>query len=172
MTGGPRICVYFSKGRNCLEVLRRIKEHEPDARICAMVPKGYPFSEDEKALADEVVETELPHYSPRNVAACLRLVRQIRAAQYDAFVIMFDSVQLRILSALAGARRRIHCTMDGRLVPVTASIPGVMADVAARAIWGRLVYIGIWLAVRLLPVRGIGDRSGLPDANDTEPKGA
>lgn len=150
----PRICAYFSVGRNYLKVLRAIRAEEPNARLCAMVPAGYPVSEAEASVADEIIETQLARYSAWNVPACLRLVRQLRAGRYDVFVVMFDSTELQVLSSLAGARRRSYCTMDGRLVPLTAPIPRVLAGAVARTVRGRLAYALLWLAVRVLRVRG------------------
>lgn len=152
MNEARRICAYYSKGRNFLEVLRAIKEHEPTALVQAMTPPSYPLSADERALADEVAVTERDHYSPWHVRACLRLVRQMRAGRYDGFVITFDSPQLRILSALAGARRRLYCTMDVRLEEVRPSIPAILASTATRMMWGHVVYAGIWLIVHLCRV--------------------
>ena len=57
MSQPTRIGVFYSKGRSYLEVLRCVHRHEPEARICAIVPAGYLPSNDERAAADEVVET-------------------------------------------------------------------------------------------------------------------
>ena len=156
MSNVARICVYFSKGRRFSDVLRAVREQERHAHICAMIPARYPLSAQERAMADEVVETELARYSLRRPRACARLVRQIRDGHYDGFVILFASPKLRILSALAGTRRRMYCTMDGRLVAIHASIAGIIAGTVARNLWGRVVYMGIWLTVHMLPVRHRG----------------
>jgi hypothetical protein len=152
MTHSPRIGVFYSKGRTYLDVLRSLREEDPGAHVCAIVPAEYPVSRDESSLADEVIRIERSRYSWRDIRPLRRLMRQIRAARLDAFVILFDSPRLRILAALSGAKRCAYCTMDRRLVEVRPSVAATLANVVIRTIWGRLVYTGIWLAVHLLHV--------------------
>jgi hypothetical protein len=151
MTSAPHICVFYSKGRTFTDVLSHVKARQPNARLCALVPAGYPVSEAGWPTLDEVVQTGLPRYSWRNPLSFMRLVRQIRRPRYDAFVIAFDSPRLRVLSALSGATR-LYCAMDGQLLPLHGSISGTLADVLIRSIRGRLTYAYIWLIVRLLHV--------------------
>ena len=153
MSRKPRVCVYFSVGRNLASVLRSVKQSLPDASITAVIPPGYPVSDDERSLAEEILNTDFVRYSWRTLPALARLILQFRRARYDAFVILFDSPRLRIVSSLSGATDRFHCRMDGRLAPVRISIPGTIADVVFRNVWGRIVYVGIWLIVRFCPVR-------------------
>jgi hypothetical protein len=155
MSAGPRICVFYSKGRTYVDVLRCVAKAFPNAQLVAVIPAGYPLSPEETSLSAEVVMTESTRYSARQPGALLRLVRQLRAARYDTFVILFDSPRLRIFSALSRAKERLHCRMDGQLVPVTASIPGTMLDVAWRNVKGRIVYRWIWLVVRCCKARFI-----------------
>ena len=158
MSAGPRICVFYSKGRTYVDVMRCVANSFPNGQLVAVVPAGYPLSTEEAALATEVVVTESTRYSVRQPGALLRLVRQLRGARYDTFAILFDSPRLRIFSALAGAKERLHCRMDGRLVPVTASIAGTLLDVLWRNVKGRIVYRWIWLVVRCCKVRSVGPR--------------
>jgi hypothetical protein len=160
MSRKPRVCVYFSVGRNFLNVLRSVKQSLPDASITAVIPPGYPISGDERSLAEEIIETDLVRYSWRTLPALARLVRQFRRERYDAFVILFDSPRLRIVSSLSGAAERLHCRMDGRLALVRMSIPGTIADVVFRNVWGRIVYAVIWSIVRFRPVRLRDRRDG------------
>ncbi len=152
-SAGMRIGVFYSLGPHFLRTLSRLKADYPAASLTAMIPPGYPLSDDERALADAFVETELPHYSPRNVGPCLRLLRQIRAERYDLFAVMFESPQLRALSALSGAHRRACCLPRGHLAALNSSLPAVLADECTRRIWGRIAYAAMWLAIRILPVR-------------------
>lgn len=151
---GARIAVFYSLGPHFVRTLQRLRAESPDAEITALLPPDYPLSEEGRALADRVVENELPHYSPRNVGACLRLIRGIRGGKYDVFAVLFDSLQLNILSALSGAGDRICCPPEGRLVPMRSTIPGILARETLRRALGNAVYAGIWLVVRLMPVRG------------------
>lgn len=146
------IGVFYSKGRSYLEVLRCVHRHEPEARVCAIVPRGYLISPEERAASDEIVETERTGYSLQDLGALRSLLRQIRGARYDTFVILFDSPRLRILAALSGARQCAHCTFDGRLARIGPSVAGTLCDVAARNVWGRLVYALVWLVVWCLRV--------------------
>jgi len=153
MTQKPtKVCAFYSKGRTYLDVLQCVRQRYPEAHVSAVIPARYPISREETALVDEVVETERTRYSLREIRPLIRLVRQIRAAHFDAFVVMFDSPRLRILSALSGARQRLFCRMDGEFAPLHSSVPGVMADVLVRSIRGRAAYAYIWLIVRLLHV--------------------
>lgn len=153
MSHKPRVCVYFSVGRNFSSVLRSVKQSMPEATITAVIPPGYPISGEERSLADEILKTDLVRYSWRTLPALGKLIRQFRHQHYDAFVILFDSPRLRIVASLSGASERLHCRMDGRLAPVRMSIPGTIADVIFRNVWGRIAYAGIWLIIRFRPVR-------------------
>ena len=155
MTPAPQVCVFYSKGRTFADVVSHVKAREPNAQVFALVPAGYPVAEIELTPPHEVVQTELAQYSWRDLRPFLRLVRQLRRTRYDAFVILFDSPRLRVLSALSGATRRLYCAMDGDLVPVKASVAGTLAAELARMLWGRLAYAGLWVIVRVLrvPVR-------------------
>ena len=152
-TQAPHICVYYSEGLNYLERLRALRRREPDARICAMVPAGYCPSEAERAVADEIVEMECGHYSPRDVRACLRLVRRIRAERFDGFVVMFNSLQLRILAGLSGARRCACWRGDNEIQPLTTSALLVPACLVFEAVRGWTAYAVAWTAVHCRPVR-------------------
>ncbi len=148
MSRQEHICVFHSKGRSFADALKYVRERRPEARICAMAPSGYPVGPEELASADEVIETEREQYSPRDFAALRQLVRQLRRTRFDCFVILFDSPKLRALAALSCAQSCTHLTLDGRLRPITPSLPGVAWDVLYRNIRGRLTYAWIWIMIR------------------------
>lgn len=148
-----RIGVFYSLGPHFRKTLETLRKEFPGAEVTIMVPPDYPLSDEERALADHTEETERDHYSPRDVGACLRLIRRIRRERFHAFVVMFDSVQLRCLAALAGVPNRLCCLPQGKLIPLGRSVVGVVVGEALRRAWGGVVYATLWLLVRLLPVR-------------------
>jgi hypothetical protein len=117
-----------------------------------MVPPGYPRA----ALAGtgaDIIETECGAYGLRNLPALLRLVRSLRAARYDQFVVMFDSPKLRLLAGLSGAREcRCH-TVDGRVLPVRMAPLRTLLDTLARNLRGRIAYAYIRWVVYHRPVK-------------------
>jgi len=153
MSEPARFGVFYSKGRSYLDVLRCVKQHEPESRVIAVVPPGYPISDEEEALAEAVIRTGHDRYGLRHPGALRRLVASLRGARYDCFVITFDSPKLRILAALSGARSPALVTLDGRLAPFRPSIAGTVADAVCRHLWGRAVFGWIWLVVRCTRVR-------------------
>lgn len=153
MTGPRRIGVYFSQGHHFVSTLRRLREDNSSAVITAIVPLGYPFSQEIEPLIDDVVETERARYSIRDLGGCLRLVRLLRAGRYDLFVVLFDTPRLRILSKLSRSTRCACCHPDGHIIAIRSSILGTLAAEDARCTTGAIAFMGVWLAVHLLPVR-------------------
>ena len=147
MKDKPSICVFFSFGPNYVEILRHTRAHHPDATICAMVPAGYPMTDEERSFVDEVVETELPSYSPRDPKACWRLVKLIRSRRFDRFVVMYESVQLRILAGLSGAKRCESRGRDNRNRVLSRSLPGALASILWVYTHGWFLFLRLWLVV-------------------------
>lgn len=143
-----RVCAFYSKGRTYLDVLRCVRAQYDQTELTAMTPPKYKLSQEEVSLADAVETTELAAYSAKAPKPFLRLVRRIRAARYDVFVITFDSTRLRILAALSGARKCAWCSLDGQVVAIRPTVAGALASAAVRNIRGRLVYAWLWLYVR------------------------
>ena len=148
-----RIGVYYSVGPHFARALQRLRKNYPDATLVAIIPPGLVLSDDARALTGETIVTEQPHYTPRDVGANARLIRRLRAEKFDAFCVLFDSVQLETLAALTGARIRLCCLPQGRLIRLRAPIPFIIAREAARQTLGRTVYAAVWLSVRMFRVR-------------------
>lgn len=153
MSEHTKVCVYYSEGPHVLRVIEAVRKTYPNAELTAMFPPDYPVSGDIESLAASIVRTERNHYSPRDLRACVRLVRRIRAARFDVCAVLFDSNQLLLLAALSGAPACIHGTMDGRLSPLPHSLMPAIATIMARLFRGHCTYAIAWLAVHLLPVR-------------------
>jgi hypothetical protein len=152
MSKAPRTCVFYSLGNNYPRILKEVRARYLGTRLCAMVPPGHPFTSEDLAPADEVIETERARYSPRDVGACLRLIRGIRAGRFDRFVVLFESRQLQILAALS---RAPHCEcwiIDGRVVALSPSVLGVFRRGATRVLRGIITYIRTWMVVTFKPV--------------------
>ena len=149
----PRFAVFHSPGHDLRPVLDALREVRQDAEITLWIPKGHKLPEAISALADAVAETELPHYSPRHVRACLRLIRGLRAQRYNAFTVLFDSPQLRLLAALSGASQCWLATGDGRLTALPVNPLRVLAEETLRGIAGRLTYLRVWISVHFFPAR-------------------
>jgi len=136
MTEPRRICAFYSEGLNFVELLHHVRRRHPAGHIIAMVPAGHRTTEREKSLVNEVVYMELPHYSPVQVRACLRLVNDMRARQFDLFIVRFRSRQLRLLAALSGARHCESWTGDNVIRPLPNTLPraawALIEDFAAR----------------------------------------
>ena len=154
MTPGKRMAVFYSAGAHFTRALETLRAQEPGAHITAIVPRGHPAADAARGLVDRVEITECPAYSPRDWAACFRLVRGIRAARYDGFAVLYDSPQLRMLAALSGARARAWLTASGERFPLAGGVTAVSFSLAFCRLRGLLAYAGMWLAVRCLPVRG------------------
>ena len=150
MNAPKRICAYYSVGTHYRLMLERLRQDHPDAVVAAWIPPGLTLTDTERSIADEIVVTERAHFSPANVGACVCLVRRIRSMRFDVFAVMFDSPQLQTLGALSGAKECIYIAPRGHRVPAPTSVIRVAAVWMGRNLWGRLVYVAIWLAVRVL----------------------
>jgi len=153
MNKAHRTCVFYSKGRNFVDVLRHVKQYAPTSRIVAMVPSGYPVSSAEREIADEVIELRAVAYFMRRPFELMGLARSLHKASYDRFVITFDSPRLRLLARASGAKEVVLCRFDGRIEPIRPTLPRTAWDVVSRNVWGRVVYLGILLSVYGLRIK-------------------
>lgn len=163
MSASKHVCAFYSVGPHYRRALEWLRTNYPDAAVTAWIPPGVPLTDAEQGCVSDVVVTELGHYSPADVRACVRLLRQIRGRRYDAVAVMFDSEQLQLLAVLSGARERVYITPRGRAIPLTSSAVRVVAEWLARRVWGRLTYAAVWLAVHCSKVKPVdGSAAGKP----------
>jgi hypothetical protein len=148
-----RIALFYGVAPHFSRALRALRERHPGGHLTALLPPGFELTDEERALIDEVEPTERAHYTPMAVGPCLRLVRRIRRARYDAFAVLSDSTQLRILAAMSGARTRLCCHPHGRIDALRGTIPGIVARSVARRALGAVVYALLWLVVRVFPTQ-------------------
>jgi len=137
MNHRPNVCVYYSEGPNFGARLRAVRKRFPNARVCAMAPPARSLTDEEQDLVDEVICTAHDHYSPLHLQACWSLVRRIRRARFDVFVVMFDSLQLNLLTGLSRARRAECWDSEGRIFQLPHSLPAAILRVASRPVLGR-----------------------------------
>lgn len=158
MTNGERICLFHSEGRDYGNAAALLRSRFPEAHICAFVPPDHTVSPETGAAVDEVVRMERAHYSPRNVGACLRLVRRIRAHGFERFVVLFPSPQLRMLAALSGAKTPCCLGPVGQILPTERKAGAVAFPSCRRLLGGLCVYAIAWLLtrVRVAPLNGKG----------------
>ncbi len=164
MNGIQHIGAFYSRGPHFRRLLRHLRARFPGARISAVVPPSYPGGHI-AGLADEVLVTAR---SDRAARAFFSVLRQVRAANFDLFVTMFDSPRLRVLSQLSAARYRCCFTPDGRFftlgLPLPGTVPGPgkgvggssLIRIAARSLYaslrGRLRYRYLHYIVHHRPV--------------------
>lgn len=146
-----RIGAFYSHGPHYARMLQYLREAYPGAEVTAILPPGFP-GDALAGLAEKRMVTALPAYSIRNIRALRQLVRSIRAADYDLFVVMFDSSKLRLLSALGGARRSYCYGPDGRFVRIRLALTATLARCLYRNIRGRITYAYIHYIVHHRPV--------------------
>lgn len=146
-----RIGALYSRGPHFPRTLQQIRRVHPDAHITAIVPPEYPRDTLE-GLADAVVATARNVRSGANWKTALAVLRQIRAGQYDQFVVMFDSLKLRLLAAGSGAASRCCHTVDGRVIPLSRNPLPALLRAFARSVRGHIAYAYIRWVVYHRPV--------------------
>jgi hypothetical protein len=149
-----RVALFYSVGPHFRRALDRVREEFATAdAITSIVPPGLPGDAVIGVLREDVLVTERSHYTPRDLRPLLGLLRHIRSRRFDVFVVMFDSLQLRLFAALSGAPQRMVCLPQGALLPLRGNVATILFAEGARRIRGRIRYTAIWLAIRLRPVR-------------------
>ena len=154
MNATRRIAVYWSPGRSLESALEAMAAAEPDARLCAVVPPGYPLNDSERTLAWDVIQAGEAYYTLRKPWPLLRWILRLRRERFDLLIVLFDSPRLM---AMAGAARprKAACLLPNRvLLPVPASLPAAMALLMAMRLKGGCVHAFLWLLVRLSKTRG------------------
>ena len=157
MSGADRICVFYSPGEHFQRVVRNVRGQYPSARICAMVPAGFPKVEEGSEmdrLVDEWIVTTRKRYRVFNIGALRSLVAQIQGGRFDRFIVLFETLKLRGLAALSGAPV-CECWMAyGRVKSIDTSLGDTLAGHANRAARGRWLFLRLWFLVHFTWVRG------------------
>ena len=149
-----RIGAYYSNGLLYGARLQALRKRYPDAHIAAIVPPGFAMPAGSDAIVTEVVETERTHYSPRDIGACMRLVKLLRAGKYDRFVVMFDSVLLNALSMLSGARKPECWNAESKILPMPRTPFGLIHRVFLRGMLNHFNFAQVWIDSRKRSTQG------------------
>lgn len=152
-TDSPQVALFYSKGPHFTDGLQRLRAMYPEAELAAIIPRGVQLSEEELELIQSVVQAESARYALAEARKLLHLLGEIRRARYDLFAVMFPSPKLRLLAAFSRAANRACIHPKGRIERLSKGPLGILADETARRIKGWLVYLKIWVIVRVLPVR-------------------
>lgn len=161
MAHEPRVALYYGFGPNFIDRMKSLRRLRPHARLTVIYPAGYTVTDAERALVDEVVHTPKSAYSPRDVQDCLELVRWLRGLRLDEFLVAYDTVQLRLLAALTGARRCTCLAPDNQLVPLTRWLPLVIPGKGWRCARGTLAFLLMGASVlfrRVEPARPLAKK--------------
>lgn len=143
-----KVCLYYSRGPHFMRTLKQLREDHPDAAITVAVPPGFP-RDPLAGLADEVVERP----RPGGLGDAWRAARALRAEGYDLLVVMFDSLNLRLLAALSGARTRECHTIEGRVIRLRGGLMRRAISEALARVRGQIRYWRIRFIVRGRSVR-------------------
>ncbi|HEX71902.1 MAG TPA: hypothetical protein ENN65_01095 [Candidatus Hydrogenedentes bacterium] len=146
-----RIGALYSRGPHFPRMLQQLREAHPDAHITAIVPPEYPRDALE-GLADAVVVTAQNAQAGGNWKTAFAVLGQIRAGKYAHFVVMFDSLKLRLLVAGSGAASRYCHTVDGRVIPLSRNPLPALLRALARSVRGHITYAYIRWVVYHRPV--------------------
>ena len=143
MSGKPRIAAFYSRGTHYPRLLNFLRGEYPGCELTAVVPPGYPGRLLEGAC-DRVLRTGREQYGALDAKALLALASVLRAERFDAFVVMFPSLKLRLLAKGAGAASAYVYTADRRFLPVRYNPVAEAAEFVYRNARGRLTYA--WIA--------------------------
>lgn len=153
MNGPQRIGVFYSIKHAFENVLIAARGQYPDARITAIVPRGYAMSEKERALVDDVVETDSEKYRITDLGGFFGLVRLVRRGNYDVFIVLFLSIRHRVIAAASGAPRCESWALDGQRRRLASSVPGAVFEWLLTLASGQLAYARAWAKTHLRRAR-------------------
>ncbi len=141
-----KICVFRSPDHDPAHQLAKALNHlhrcHPGAVIDVLLPEG---ADEERIHGASAVHD----YRHAGLATVWPLLRRLRASRYDLFVVLFPSARLRLLAASCGAARKAVLLQNGRLVPLTDSLPRAFLSECLLLARGRTRYWRAWLSVHL-----------------------
>lgn len=150
MKNAAKVGVFYSRGPHFVKALKFLRAAFPDARLTAIVPPGFPGNSLENCC-DEILEAG-------GTRGLMALLRAIRAAGFDEFVILFPSLKQRLLAQFSGASERYCYSVNGDFQQVRLALISSLAGAVYRTIRGRLTYAYIYYVVHHRPVHGASDK--------------
>jgi hypothetical protein len=115
-----------------------------------MVPSAYLDTDAIAPLVDKVIKTRYTRYALHQPWRTLDLVKELRKGNYYRFIVIFDSVKLRILAAMSHAPACCCWALHGRVIPLETNVPHVLWDIARQIPRGWFRYLRVWLNVYLV----------------------
>lgn len=134
-----RIGAFYSRGPHYLRMLNRLRAEYPEETIVAIIPKSFPpgiiegIVNETLTLDDDERKMHLLHG--------IRAVRLLRRARCSHIVVMFDSPRLNLLARLSRAAKRWCFTADGRLRPLSQSLPQLLLAPVWLRLCGQIDYM-------------------------------
>lgn len=154
MTAPARIGVLFNATEKSVKLLAGLRRQYPGARITAIVPACAQVSPADMAGADEVLPIELSPARLLLKGMLFQVTEQLKAQQFDLFVLRFGTLKLRLLAALVAPVRCELWLIGGIIASVDAG--GIVPAVRDyfRCWWaGRRTVMKAWCATRFEWVR-------------------
>lgn len=115
MSGGERICIYLGREPRAVLILRELRRRYPEAHIVAIVPPGQAVPEEAAAQVTKLYVTPRASYAPWRPKDYRALIRTLRDGRYDRYIIVFETLQQRLLAVFSGAKRREAWCWDNRI---------------------------------------------------------
>lgn len=141
-----RICVFRSPDHDSAHPLAKalsyLRRCHPGAVIDVLLPEG---ADEGRTHGASTVH----YYRHAGLTTVWSLLRRLRVSRYDLFVVLFPSSKLRLLAASCGAARKAVLLQNGRLVPLTDSLPRAFFRESFLMARGRTKYWRAWLSVHV-----------------------
>ncbi len=146
MTSNQNIGLFYSYGPHFLRTARALRKDYGKAHITAFVPRGFP-AELLSSMDIQCVPILPKPSEKRSIRDVATIVKTIRSARPEIFVVLFDSPKLRALAALSTAKTKYCYHVDNRISTVRWGLSGNLLQTFGRGIRGRIRFARIWCHV-------------------------
>jgi len=147
------IVVYCSRTEGFAKLLEYIREAHPQAHLSVIFPKEHVATEQEKALADEMIDSGMGSARLVQIPALRKLAQRLQAHKIDELIIQFESIKLRWL-AVAVRPRRCTCWLgNGQLLELPTHAGATVSDLARHRLKGYGWVLRLFARSWLWPIR-------------------